>query len=150
MAAGPIRVVVARLGLDAHWRGSIVVARALRDAGMEVVYLGNQTPEAIAETAVQEDADAVGLSTLSGNHLALAPRVVELLRAKGKGDTPVILGGSIPGRDVPVLKESGVSEVFGPGSSLERIVGFFAGCARARSPVRPSRPEEAPTRLQSP
>src|SRR5512134_3575814 len=99
-----IRVIVARLGMDAHWRGSIVVARALRDAGMEVVFLGNQLPEAIAETAVQEAADVVGLSTLSGNHLALAPRVVELLRSKGMVDTPVVLGGTVPPTDVPKLK----------------------------------------------
>jgi methylmalonyl-CoA mutase C-terminal domain/subunit len=80
-----IRVVIARLGLDAHWRGSIVVAQALRDAGMEVIYVGNQMPEAIAETAIQEDADVIGLSSLSGNHLTLAPKVVEFLRQKGEG-----------------------------------------------------------------
>jgi len=128
----PIRVIVARLGMDAHWRGSIVVARALRDAGMEVVYLGNQSPEAIAETAVQEAADVVGLSTLSGNHLILAPQVVELLRGKGMAEVPVVLGGAVPLDDLPALKAAGIAEVFGPGSSLRRIVDFISQCAGAR------------------
>ncbi len=126
-----VRVIVARLGMDAHWRGSIVVARALRDAGMEVIYLGNQSPEAIVETAVQEAADVVGLSTLSGNHLALAPEVVKLLRAKGVTDVPVILGGSIPLDDVPTLKAAGIAEIFGPGSSLRRIIEYISQRAAA-------------------
>ncbi len=120
-----IRIVIARLGIDSHWRGSIVVARALRDAGMEVIYLGNQMPEAIAETAVQEDADLVGLSTLSGNHLALAPEVVRRLREKGMEKTAVILGGAIPPKDIPRLKEAGIGEIFGPGTPLKRIVDFI-------------------------
>ena len=120
-----IRIVIARLGIDSHWRGSIVVARALRDAGMEVIYLGNQMPEAIAQTAVQEDADLVGLSTLSGNHLVLAPEVVRQLRKRGMEKAAVILGGAIPPGDIPKLKEAGIGEVFGPGTPLKRIVDYI-------------------------
>lgn len=122
-----IRIVVARLGMDAHWRGSIVVARALRDAGMEVIYLGNQMPENIVSTAIQEDADIVGLSTLSGNHMILAPEVVRLLREEGVGEPTVILGGTIPPEDVPKLKESGIAEIFGPGTPLKKIIDFVSG-----------------------
>jgi methylmalonyl-CoA mutase C-terminal domain/subunit len=122
-----IRVVMARLGMDAHWRGSVVVARAIRDAGMEVIYLGNQMPEAIVETAIQEDVNVIGLSTLSGNHLELAPDVVRLLREKGVSDILVILGGTIPPDDIPKLKAAGIAEVFGTGSSLEKIVQFVSG-----------------------
>ena len=127
--AKKIRIIIARLGLDAHWRGSIVVARALRDAGMEVIYLGNQMPEAIVEAALQEDAADIGLSTLTGNHMILAPRVVELLRQKGGRDIPVVLGGTVSPADVSNLKGAGISEVFGPGSSLQEIIGFFSGAA---------------------
>jgi methylmalonyl-CoA mutase, C-terminal domain len=126
-----IRVVLARLGLDAHWRGSIVVARALRDAGMEVIYLGNQMPDAIAKTAIDEDADLVGLSTLSGNHLELGPRVVELLKQQGAGDIGVVLGGTVPPADAVKLKDAGVAEVFGPGSSLKSIVDYVTQAAAA-------------------
>jgi len=122
-----IRIVVARLGMDAHWRGSIVVARALRDAGMEVIYLGNQMPETIVATAIQEDADIVGLSTLSGNHMVLAPEVVRILREKEMDEVNVILGGAIPPDDVPRLKELGIAEVFGPGTSLKKIIDFVSG-----------------------
>ncbi len=122
-----IRVVVARLGMDAHWRGSIVVARALRDAGMEVIYLGNQLPETIVATAIQEDADIVGLSTLSGNHMVLAPEVVRILREKGMGEVNVILGGAIPPDDVPKLKELGIAEIFGPGTPIKKIIEFVSG-----------------------
>ncbi len=128
-----IRIVVARLGMDAHWRGSIVVARALRDAGMEVIYLGNEMPGAIVQTALQEDADVIGLSTLSGNHMILAPEVVRLLREKGIENTVVILGGTIPPDDIPKLKEIGIAEVFGPGSALNHIVQFIGNvqkCSR--------------------
>jgi methylmalonyl-CoA mutase C-terminal domain/subunit len=121
-----IRVVIARLGMDAHWRGSIVVARALRDAGMEVIYLGNQMPENIVEAAIQEDADIIGLSTLSGNHMILAPEVVKILRKKNMNDTMVILGGTIPPDDILKLKEEGVTEVFGPGAPLEEIIRFVS------------------------
>jgi methylmalonyl-CoA mutase C-terminal domain/subunit len=120
-----IRVVLARLGMDAHWRGSVMVARALRDAGMEVIYLGNQMPENIVETALQEDADVIGLSTLSGNHLLLAPEVTRLLRERGAGDKTVVLGGPIPSRDVPGLKQHGIDEVFGPGTPLKKIISFL-------------------------
>ena len=124
-----IRVIVARLGMDAHWRGSIVVARALRDAGMEVVYLGNQMPAGIVQTALQEDADVIGLSTLSGNHLILAPEVVRLLREKGLADTVVVLGGTVPQADVPGLKEAGIAGVFGPGTPLKDIIDFITAAA---------------------
>jgi len=120
-------VVIARLGMDAHWRGSIVVARALRDAGMEVIYVGNQMPENIAETAVQEYADVVGLSTLSGNHMILAPEVVRHLRERGMEQTIVVLGGTIPPDDVPKLKEAGIAEIFGPGTPLKKIISFLSG-----------------------
>jgi len=122
-----IRVVIARLGMDAHWRGSVVVARALRDAGMEVIYLGNQLPQTIVETALQEDADVIGLSTLSGNHMTLAPEVVKVLRNEGLVDTTVVLGGTIPPDDVPKLKEAGIAEVFGPGTPLKKIIDFVSG-----------------------
>ena len=122
-----LRVVIARLGMDAHWRGSIVVARALRDAGIEVIYIGNQLPESIVDTAIQEDVDIVGLSTLSGNHMILAPEVVRGLQEKGVEDKVVILGGAIPPNDVPKLKEAGIAEVFGPGTPLKKIVKFVRG-----------------------
>jgi len=120
------RVLIARLGMDSHWRGSIVVARALRDAGMEVIYLGNQMPENIVDSAIQEDADVIGLSTLSGNHMILAPEVVKVLREKGIEDRVVILGGAVPPDDIPTLKEKGIAEVFGPGTPLKKITQFVS------------------------
>jgi methylmalonyl-CoA mutase C-terminal domain/subunit len=118
-----IRVIVAKPGLDGHDRGAKVVARALRDAGMEVIYTGlRQTPEMIAEAALQEDVDAVGLSILSGAHMALAPRVIELLKANGQAHVKVFLGGIIPDEDVPRLKELGVVGVYGPGTLTDTIV----------------------------
>jgi methylmalonyl-CoA mutase C-terminal domain/subunit len=108
--------------MDAHWRGSIVVARALRDAGMEVIYVGNQLPEHIVETAAQEDVDVIGLSTLSGNHMILAPEVIRLLKEKKMNDTQVVLGGTIPPDDIPKLKEMGVKEIFGPGTPIKVIL----------------------------
>lgn len=126
MAERKIRVLVAKPGLDGHDRGAKVVARALRDAGMEVVYTGlRQTPEQIAEAALQEDVDVVGLSILSGAHLHLVPRVVELLRQKGMGDVVVVAGGVIPQGDIPALKAAGVAEVFTPGASTQEIVNFL-------------------------
>ncbi len=116
------RILITRLGMDAHWRGSMVVARALRDAGMEVIYIGNQMPENIVQTALQEDVDMIGLSTLSGNHMELAPEVVRLLKENGMGDIPVILGGTVPPDDIPRLKGAGLKEVFGPGTPLEEII----------------------------
>lgn len=121
-----IRILIARLGMDAHWRGSIVVARALRDAGMEVIYIGNQMPQNIVETAIQEDADIIGLSTLSGNHMILAPDVVTALREKGLEEKVVLLGGTIPPDDIPKLKEVGIKEVFGPGTSMKEIIQFVS------------------------
>ncbi len=118
-----IRVLVAKPGLDGHDRGAKVVARALRDAGMEVVYTGlRQTPEMIAEAALQEDVDVVGLSILSGAHMALAPRIMELLKANGQTDVKVFIGGIVPDEDIPRLKELGISGVYGPGSSTDTIV----------------------------
>ncbi|MDA8313299.1 MAG: cobalamin B12-binding domain-containing protein [Actinomycetota bacterium] len=116
------RVVVAKPGLDGHDRGAKVIARALRDAGFEVVYTGlHQTPEQVAQAVVEEDADALGLSLLSGAHLTLVPRIMEQLAAKGRPDVLVIVGGIIPEADVPVLKRGGVAEVFTPGATLPSI-----------------------------
>jgi methylmalonyl-CoA mutase C-terminal domain/subunit len=121
-----IRVVVAKPGLDGHDRGAKIIARALRDAGMEVIYTGlHQTPEQIAETVLQEDADAVGLSILSGAHMTLVPRVVSLLKEQGADEVVVTVGGTIPADDIPELKELGVAEVFTPGSSTQEIVDFI-------------------------
>ena len=118
-----IRVLVAKPGLDGHDRGAKVVARALRDAGMEVIYTGlRQTPEMIAEAALHEDVDVVGLSILSGAHMALAPRILELLKANGQTDVQVFIGGIVPDEDIPRLKEMGVAGVFGPGASTDDII----------------------------
>lgn len=118
-----IRVLVAKPGLDGHDRGAKVVARALRDAGMEVIYTGlRQTPEMIAEAALQEDVDVVGLSILSGAHMALAPRVLELLKANGQEGVKVFIGGIIPDEDLPKLKEMGITGIYGPGASTEDII----------------------------
>jgi methylmalonyl-CoA mutase C-terminal domain/subunit len=125
-----IRVVVAKPGLDGHDRGAKIIARALRDAGMEVIYTGlHQTPEQIVETALQEDADAVGLSILSGAHMTLVPRVVELLREQEAGDIVVVVGGTIPAQDIPELKELGVAEVFTPGAPTQAIIDFLRNAA---------------------
>jgi methylmalonyl-CoA mutase C-terminal domain/subunit len=121
-----IRVVVAKPGLDGHDRGAKIIARALRDAGMEVIYTGlHQTPEQIAATVIQEDADAVGLSILSGAHMTLVPKVVELLREQGVEDVVVTVGGTIPADDAPELKRLGIAEVFTPGASTDEIVDFI-------------------------
>lgn len=123
MTEKKIRVLVAKPGLDGHDRGAKVVARALRDAGMEVIYTGlRQTPEMIAEAALQEDVDAVGLSILSGAHMALAPRILELLSANGQSNVKIFLGGIIPDEDVPQLKKMGITGIYGPGTSTEDIV----------------------------
>jgi methylmalonyl-CoA mutase, C-terminal domain len=125
-----IRVVVAKPGLDGHDRGAKIIARALRDAGMEVIYTGlHQTPEQIAATVVQEDADAVGLSILSGAHMTLVPRVLALLREQDAGDVVVTVGGTIPADDVHELKQLGVAEVFTPGSPTDAIVEFIREAA---------------------
>ncbi|MGQ9502044.1 MAG: cobalamin B12-binding domain-containing protein [Anaerolineae bacterium] len=126
LISSPIRVLIAKLGLDGHDRGAMVVARALRDAGMEVIYTGlRQTPEMVAEAALQEDVDVVGLSILSGAHMVLLPRTVDVLHERGLRDVLIIAGGIIPDEDVPVLKECGVHAVFGPGSSTQDIVNFI-------------------------
>ncbi len=131
--ARKIRVVVAKPGLDGHDRGAKIIARALRDAGMEVIYTGlHQTPEQIAETVIQEDADAVGLSILSGAHMTLVPKVVELLQAQGIDDVLVTVGGTIPADDIPELKSLGVAEVFTPGAGTDDIVDFIRERASAR------------------
>ena len=123
-----IRVVIAKPGLDGHDRGAKIIARALRDAGMEVIYTGlHQTPEQIVETVIQEDAHAVGLSILSGAHMTLVPRVLELLKEKEAGDIVVIAGGTIPADDIAELKKLGVSEVFTPGASTQEIIDFVRG-----------------------
>jgi methylmalonyl-CoA mutase, C-terminal domain len=121
-----IRVVVAKPGLDGHDRGAKIIARALRDAGMEVIYTGlHQTPEQIAATVIQEDADAIGLSILSGAHMTLVPRVVDLLREQGAEDVVLTVGGTIPNDDIPELKRLGVAEIFTPGASTDEIVEFI-------------------------
>jgi methylmalonyl-CoA mutase, C-terminal domain len=129
----PIRVLVAKPGLDGHDRGAKVVARALRDAGMEVIYTGiRQTPEMIAEAALQEDVDVVGLSIHSGAHMDLFPRILSAMRQRGIDDALVFAGGIIPDADVPVVKEMGIAGVFGPGASLEKIVDEIRSAVRAR------------------
>lgn len=125
VATVPLRILIGKVGLDGHDRGVKLIARALRDAGMEVIYTGlHQSPEQIVTTAIQEDVDAIGLSVLSGAHNTLFRRVLELLRAQGAEDIAVFGGGIIPNEDVPVLKEAGVKALFGPGTSLEDIVRF--------------------------
>jgi methylmalonyl-CoA mutase C-terminal domain/subunit len=133
-AGRKIRVVVAKPGLDGHDRGAKIIARALRDAGMEVIYTGlHQTPEQIAATVIQEDADAIGLSILSGAHMTLVPRVVDLLREQDAGDVVVTVGGTIPADDVDELKRLGVAEVFTPGSTTDAIVEFIEGAVASRA-----------------
>jgi methylmalonyl-CoA mutase C-terminal domain/subunit len=123
MAKSKLRVLIAKPGLDGHDRGAMVVARALRDAGMEVIYTGlRQTPEMIAEAALQEDVDLVGLSILSGAHMALVPRVLELLQEQGQDGVKVLLGGIIPDEDLPKLEELGVAAIFGPGTNTKNII----------------------------
>jgi methylmalonyl-CoA mutase C-terminal domain/subunit len=131
----PVRIVVAKPGLDGHDRGAKVVARALRDAGMEVIYTGlHQTPEQIVEAAIQEDADGVGLSVLSGAHLELFTRTVQLLQERDAADIVVFGGGIIPAADVPELERIGVRKVFGPGTSMREIVDWVRSNVGARTP----------------
>lgn len=134
MSERKIRVLVAKPGLDGHDRGAKIIARALRDAGMEVIYTGlRQTPEMIAAAALQEDVDAVGISILSGAHNTLCPRIINLLRENGMDDTLILVGGIVPQEDVPKLKELGVSEVFLPGTSTEDIVKFINQNVRSQN-----------------
>ncbi len=130
----PLRIVVAKPGLDGHDRGAKIIARALRDAGIEVIYTGlHQTPEMIVAAAIQEDADAIGLSVMSGAHMTLFPAVVDLLREKGAADIVVFGGGIIPQDDVPRLKEKGVAAVFPPGSSTQAIIDWIRNNVRRRA-----------------
>lgn len=130
----PIRVLIAKPGLDGHDRGAKVIARALRDAGMEVIYTGlRQTPEMIAEAALQEDVDVVGLSILSGAHMALVPRIRQVMNENGLQDVALLIGGIIPDSDHPALREMGVSGIFGPGTSTEDIVAYIRQVAGAKS-----------------
>lgn len=132
MSERKIRVLVAKPGLDGHDRGAKVIARALRDAGMEVIYTGlRQTPEMVAAAALQEDVDAVGISILSGAHKTLCPRIVDLLRESGMDDTLVLVGGIVPTEDIADLKAKGIAEVFLPGTSTEDIVTFIRAHVRA-------------------
>ena len=129
-----IRVLVAKPGLDGHDRGAKIVARALRDAGMEVIYTGlRQTPEQIATAALQEDVDAIGISILSGAHNTILPRICELLRAQGLDDVMLLVGGIIPDEDIPGLKQGGVTEVFQPGASTQDIVEFIRSRVKQRA-----------------
>ena len=126
MQGRKIRVLVAKPGLDGHDRGVKVIALGLRDAGMEVIYLGLRlTPEQIAEAAIQENVDVVGLSCLSGAHMALFPKTVRLIREKGSANIPVIAGGIIPKKDIPRLEEAGIAQIFGPGTSISEIIEFI-------------------------
>jgi methylmalonyl-CoA mutase C-terminal domain/subunit len=121
-----IRVLIAKPGLDGHDRGAKIIARALRDAGMEVIYTGlRQTPEMVAEAALHEDVDAIGLSILSGAHMALVPRILELLREQGQADIPLLLGGIIPDEDAKRLVDAGVTAIFGPGTNTETVIRAF-------------------------
>lgn len=123
--ARPIRVVVAKVGLDGHDRGAKIVARAFRDAGMEVIYTGlHRTPEEVVEAAIQEDVDVVGLSVLSGAHMTLVPKVIDLLREQGLGDVLVVVGGIVPDEDAALLRQRGVAQVFGPGTDTKALVRF--------------------------
>ena len=126
-----LRVLIAKPGLDGHDRGAKVVARMLRDAGMEVIYTGlRQTPEMVAEAALQEDVDAIGISILSGAHLTLVPRILQLLQSQGQGDVPVLVGGIIPIEDIAPMKSAGVAAVFGPGTGSEEIIQAFHAAVR--------------------
>lgn len=135
-----IRVLIAKPGLDGHDRGAKVIARALRDAGMEVIYTGiRQTPEMVVNAALQEDVDVIGLSILSGAHLELVPPILELLRAKGLNDVIVLVGGIIPNEDKPVLKAMGVAEVFGPGTPVTEIAEYIKQAVAAKHSAAPGR-----------
>ena len=134
MTDRPLKVLIAKPGLDGHDRGAKVLARGLRDEGFEVVYTGlRQTPEMVATAALQEDVDVVGLSILSGAHLTLLPRICELLHAEGMGDVLVIAGGIIPDDDIPALKEAGVAAIFGPGTPIGEIADFMRQNAQTRA-----------------
>ena len=133
-SAASIRVLVAKPGLDGHDRGAKIIARALRDAGMEVIYTGlRQTPESIVNAAIQEDVDCIGLSILSGAHNAIVPRIITLLREAHAQDILLVLGGTIPEQDIPYLKQHGVAQIFGPGTPLESVITFIRANAKPRT-----------------
>lgn len=135
MAAEPIRVLVAKIGLDGHDRGAKVVARTLRDAGMEVIYTGlHRTPDEVVTAAVQEDVDVVGISCLSGAHMTLVPRVLDLMKAAGAGDIPIVVGGVFPDDDVPLMKQFGVAEVVGQDTPPSQVVSVVMEAAALRQP----------------
>jgi methylmalonyl-CoA mutase C-terminal domain/subunit len=117
-----IRILIAKLGLDIHWRGALLVSQFLKDAGMEVIYIGNKFPDQIVEAAIEEDVDIVGLSTLGGNHLTLGPKVVDLLKEKGMTHVKVVMGGTIPPKHIPMLKEGGIHAVYGPDTPMSVII----------------------------
>ena len=134
MATAPIRVLVAKPGLDGHDRGAKIIARALRDAGMEVIYTGlRQTPEMIVSAAIQEDVDCIGLSILSGAHNVIVPRIHDLLKAQGADDILLVLGGTIPAQDEPVMKAAGVAAIFGPGTPLETTIEYIRSHVKPRA-----------------
>ena len=134
MTERPLKVLIAKPGLDGHDRGAKVLARGLRDEGFEVVYTGlRQTPEMVATAALQEDVDVVGLSILSGAHMTLLPRICQLLREEGMADVLVTAGGIIPAEDIPALQEAGIAAVFGPGTSIGEVAGFMRDHARPRA-----------------
>ncbi len=136
MIQRPIRVLVGKPGLDGHDRGAKVIARALRDAGMEVIYTGlHQTPEAIVSVAIQEDVDVVGLSLLSGAHLTLVPQIIDALKAQSAEDVVVMVGGIIPDDDIAALRDAGAHAVFGPGTPTDEVVGFIQGAVKERARV---------------
>ena len=133
-APAPIRVLVAKPGLDGHDRGAKIIARALRDAGMEVIYTGlRQSPESIVSAAIQEDVDCIGLSILSGAHNVIVPRITALLREQHAEDILLVLGGTIPAEDQPTLRQNGVAAIFGPGTPLETTIDFIRGNVKPRS-----------------
>lgn len=136
-ASSPIRVLVAKPGLDGHDRGAKIIARALRDAGMEVIYTGlRQTPEMIVSAAIQEDVDCIGLSILSGAHNVIVPRIHALLKAQGAEDILLVLGGTIPAQDEPTMKAAGVAAIFGPGTQLETTIEFIRTHVKPRTVLR--------------
>ena len=136
-----LRVLMAKPGLDGHWRGAMVVSMALRDAGMEVIYTGNQTPEEIAVTAIEEDVDVVGLNILAANHMQLLPEVVHRLREKGARNVLVVAGGTIPQQDIARLKEAGIDRVFRPGTKLDVIVDYIRQAGQQGEAERREGPE---------
>ncbi len=132
MGAGRQRILITKVGMDAHWRGAIVIARALRDAGFEVVFGGNMSPAGVVATAIQEAVDCIGISSLSGNHMITVPRILDSLRSENAADITVVVGGIVPPDDAMELKRRGVLEVFGPGRSIQSIIDFLGESHKSR------------------